>query len=64
MGDAEVRKRADSGNEPVLKAPRQSGISRQVITAHIMSLMQRGFTRLLRRQIMNFNLRTTTPSGF
>jgi excinuclease ABC subunit A len=40
-GRSRERKRGKSPNRPVSPSPRQ------VITAHIMSLMQRGFTRLL-----------------
>jgi excinuclease ABC subunit A len=41
MGRRRDRKRGESPHRPVAPSPRQ------VITAHIMSLMQRGFTRLL-----------------
>src|SRR6478672_11915460 len=41
-GDAETGRRGDAGK----KSPRRAITPRQVITAHVMSLMQRGFTRL------------------
>jgi excinuclease ABC subunit A len=46
-GDAQTRRRADTEKEQ--KKPSRPGVSvspRQGITAHVMSLMQRGFTRL------------------
>ncbi len=53
-GDAETQRRGETEKEPkksprtrVSAAARQSVVTpRQVITAHVMSLMQRGFTRL------------------
>jgi excinuclease ABC subunit A len=51
--DAEIRRRGDTEKERkksprprVSPSPRHAPTPRQVITAHIMSLMQRGFTRL------------------
>ncbi|MEK6282098.1 MAG: excinuclease ABC subunit UvrA [Acidobacteriota bacterium] len=52
-GDAETRRRGDTEKERkksprprVSASPRHEPTPRQTITAHIMSLMQRGFTRL------------------
>jgi excinuclease ABC subunit A len=50
-GDAETRKRGDTVKSPNKSRPRVSASprpasARQSITAHVMSLMQRGFTRL------------------
>ncbi len=47
-GDAKTRRNGSASNaaKPKAKAGRQLVSPRQVITAHLMSLMQRGFTRL------------------
>jgi excinuclease ABC subunit A len=62
-GDAETKIRADTEKERkksprhrVSATPRQGPTPRQTITAHIMSLMQRGFTRLFYKgQIIELN---------
>jgi excinuclease ABC subunit A len=47
-GDGETRRRKDKGKlREKSRGRRVSSSPRQVITAHVMSLMQRGFTRLL-----------------
>src|SRR5882672_6542412 len=48
-GDAEIGRRKKSPRPRVVASPRHvSSSPRQVVTAHVMSLMQRGFTRLFR----------------
>src|SRR5207245_5349151 len=55
-GAAKTRRRGDTGTRGKDKSPGprvSASPRRQIVTAHVMSLMQRGFTRLLRegRQI-------------
>ena len=46
-GEAETRRRGDTARKkPSSASPRPGSSPRQLVTAHIMSLMQRGFTRL------------------
>lgn len=64
-GDAEIQRRGDaernrskskSPSSRVSASPRHGTTPRQVITAHVMSLMQRGFTRLYSdRQIIELH---------
>jgi len=58
-GDTETRRRSDTGkkrNDSTSARPRVSASPRQTVTAHVMSLMQRGFTRLFSNgQIIELN---------